>query len=48
VIAAQEIVDRLMDEESANVAELEAFIGKPIKFQSELLYMREQFDVVMI
>jgi ribonuclease G len=48
VIAAQEIVDRLMDEESANVAELEAFIGKPIKFQPELLYMREQFDVVMM
>ncbi|CAB1277118.1 ribonuclease G [Candidatus Nitrosacidococcus tergens] len=48
VIAAQEIVDRLMDEESANVAELEAFIGKPIKFHPELLYIREQFDVVMI
>ncbi|BAW79908.1 Rne/Rng family ribonuclease [Candidatus Nitrosoglobus terrae] len=48
VIAAQEIVDRLMDEESTHVAELEAFIGKPIKFQPELLYMREQFDVVMM
>jgi ribonuclease G len=48
VIAAQEVVDRLMDEESASVAELEAFIGKPIKFQAELLYMREQFDVVMM
>jgi ribonuclease G len=48
VIAAQEIVDRLMDEESASVAELETFIGKPIKFQAELLYMREQFDVVMM
>jgi ribonuclease G len=48
VIAAQEIVERLMDEESASVAELETFIGKPIKFQAELLYMREQFDVVMM
>lgn len=48
VIAAQEVVDRLMDEESASVAELEDFIGKPIKFQAELLYMREQFDVVMM
>lgn len=48
VIATQEVVDRLMDEESASVAELEAFIGKPIKFQAELLYMREQFDVVMV
>ncbi|KFI21668.1 ribonuclease G [Nitrosococcus oceani] len=48
VIAAQEVVDRLMDEESASVAELESFIGKPLKFQTELLYMREQFDVVMM
>ena len=46
VLASQEVVDMLLDEESASLAELEAFIGKPIKFQVEMLYTQEQFDVV--
>ena len=48
VLASQEVVDRLLDEESTSVAELEEFIGKPIKFQVESLYTQEQFDVVLI
>jgi len=48
VIASQSVVDRLLDEESANVADLEAFIGKTIKFQVETLYTQEQFDVVLM
>ena len=48
VLASQEVVDRLLDEESASVAELEVFIGKPIKFQVESLYTQEQFDVVLM
>jgi ribonuclease G len=47
VIASQAVVDRLLDEESGNVAELEAFIGKNIQFQVEALYTPEQFDVVL-
>ncbi|RDE19794.1 ribonuclease G [Motiliproteus coralliicola] len=47
VIASQSVVDRLMDEDSDNVAELEAFIGKTIQFQVETLYTPEQFDVVL-
>ncbi|MEW6354389.1 MAG: ribonuclease G [Pseudomonadota bacterium] len=47
VLAAQEVVDLLLDEESTSVAELEEFIGKPIKFQVESLYTQEQFDVVL-
>jgi ribonuclease G len=46
VLAAQEVVDRLLDEESTSVAELEEFIGRPIKFQVETMYTQEQFDVV--
>lgn len=46
VLAAQEVVDRMLDEESNSVAELEEFIGKPIRFQVETLYTQEQFDVV--
>jgi ribonuclease G len=48
VLASQEVVDLLLDEESTSLAELEAFIGKPIKFQVEQLYTQEQFDVVLM
>lgn len=48
VLACQEVVDIMLDEESASVAELEAFIGVPIKFQAEALYSREQYDVVLM
>jgi ribonuclease G len=30
------------------VAQLEAFIDIPIKFQAETLYTREQYDVVLM
>jgi ribonuclease G len=46
VLASQEVVDLLLDEESDSLAELEAFIGKPIRFQAEILYTQEQYDVV--
>ncbi|MDH3525937.1 MAG: ribonuclease G [Gammaproteobacteria bacterium] len=46
VLASQEVVDLLLDEESDSLAELEAFIEKPIKYQVEALYTQEQYDVV--
>lgn len=48
VLASQEVVDRMLDEESSSVAELEDIIAKPIKFQVESLYTQEQFDVVLM
>ena len=48
VLAAQEVVDLAMDEESDSFAELEQFIGRPVKFQAEPLYTPEQFDVVLM
>lgn len=48
VLASAEVVDRMMDEESTSVAELEEFIDKPVKFQIETLYTQEQFDVVLM
>ncbi|HEY0962706.1 MAG TPA: ribonuclease G [Pseudomonadales bacterium] len=47
VRAAQVVVDRLLDEESAAVADLEQLTGKSISFQVEAMYTSEQFDVVM-
>jgi len=48
VLASQEVVDLLLDEESTSVAELEEFIGRPINFQVESLYTQEQYDVVLM
>jgi ribonuclease G len=48
VVASQTVVDMLLDEESNSVAELEAFIGIPIRFQVESNYTQEQYDVVLL
>ena len=48
ILASQEVVDLLLDEESNSVAELEEFIGKPIQFQAEALYSQENYDVVLM
>lgn len=48
VLASQDVVDRLLDEESANVADLEEFIGASIQFQVESIYTQEQFDVILL
>ena len=48
ILASQEVVDMLVDEESNSLAELEAFIGIPIKFQAETLYSQEHYDVVLM
>ncbi len=48
VLANQKVIDRLLDEESGNVADLEAFIGRSIKFQVESMYSQEQYDVVLL
>ncbi len=48
VVSSQEVVDRLHDEESTSIAELEEFIGIPIRFQVETAYTQEQYDVVLL
>lgn len=48
VLAAQDVIDLLVDEESNSLAELEDFIGIPIRLQVEALYTQEQYDVVIL
>jgi ribonuclease G len=48
VVASQEVVDMLLDEESNSVAELEEFIGRPISFQVESIYIQDQYDIVLL
>jgi len=46
VLANPEVIEALLDDESASMAELEVQTGCPIRLQSEALYTQEQFDVV--
>ena len=48
VLAHQDVIELLLDEESAALAELELTVGKPIRLQAEALYAAEQFDVVLV
>ena len=48
VMASPKVVSRILEEESAAVAELEEFISKSIRFQPEEHYSQEQFDVVLL
>jgi len=48
VLASQDVVERLLDEESAALAELEVHTGKPIRLQTEALYQQDQYDVVLM
>lgn len=47
VLAAELVVDYMLDDASSHVAELEAFISKTIRFQVESMYNPEHFDVVL-
>ena len=48
VLASQEIVDLLLDEQSAHVADLEEFTGKTLSFRVEPTYSQEHFDIVLL
>jgi len=48
VMASPLVVDRILEEDSSAVAELEEFISKSIRFQAEEHYSQEQFDVVLL
>jgi ribonuclease G len=48
VLAHQDVIDLLLDEESNGLLELEQQIGKPIRLQPESLYLLDQFDVILI
>ncbi len=48
ILAHQDVVDRLLDEESATLGELEAQVGRPIRLQVEALYGIDQYDVVLV
>ncbi len=48
VLASNNVVEMLLDEEADMLAELETFLGVQIKFRAETQYNQEQYDVVLL
>lgn len=48
VVAAPQVIELLLDEESQHLAGLSDFIGKPISLQSEASMWQEQYDIVLL
>ena len=48
VIAAQQVIDLFLDEESQHLAMLIDFIGKPVSLQVESNLSQEQYDIVLM
>jgi len=48
VLASQPVCDLLQEEESAALAMLSGFIGKPVSVQVETGYTQEQYDIVLL
>ena len=48
VIASASVVEMLLDEESAHLADLSAFIRKPISLSAEPTMNPEQYDIVLL
>lgn len=48
VLAHEDVIERLLDDESEGLAEIEDQVGKRIRLQPESLYLIDQFDVVLI
>ncbi|NIV18605.1 MAG: ribonuclease G [Woeseiaceae bacterium] len=48
VLAHQNVIELLLDEQAAGLAEIEEQTGKSIRMQPEALYLPDQFDVVLM
>ena len=48
IVASNAVIDLLLEEESAHLAELSDFIGKPIALRVEAGYTPHQFDIVLL
>ena len=48
VLASASVVEMLLDEESAHLADLSAFIGKPVSLTAEPGMRPEQYDIVLM
>jgi ribonuclease G len=48
ILAAQQVIDFFLEEESQSLAQLSDFIGKPVSMQVESLFGQEQYDIILL
>jgi ribonuclease G len=48
IVAAPQVIELFLDEESQHLAGLSDFIGKPISLQAEAALPQEQYDIVLL
>ena len=48
IVASQPVVDRFLDEEADSLAQLEAFVERPVSLQVETAYSQEAYDIVLL
>ncbi len=48
VLAHEDVIGLLLDEQAGSLAELEQQSGKSVRLQTESLYLQDQFDVVLM
>ena len=48
VLAHQDVIELLLDDQAPSLAKLEEQTGKSIRLQPESLYLQDQFDVVLM
>jgi ribonuclease G len=48
ILAHQDVIEMLLDEQARSLADLEEQTGKSIRLQPESLYLQDQFDVVLM
>ncbi len=48
VLAHQDVIELLLDEQATSLADLVEQTGKSVRLQSEALYLQDQFDVVLM
>jgi ribonuclease G len=47
IVAAQQVVDLLLDEEASSVADLQEFIDRPISIKADSYYQQQQYDIAL-
>lgn len=48
ILASQKVIDLLLDEEAQSLANLSAFIEKPVSLQIESQYSQEDFEIILM
>ncbi|MFT4635448.1 MAG: ribonuclease G, partial [Chitinophagales bacterium] len=47
IVAAQKVVDLLLDEEASSLADLQEFIDRPISVKADSYYQQQQYDIAL-